>query len=308
VVIIAKKEREKEPMTPIEHLYFDYIVPYSFPFNYVLFNHLQSKGRSHKDSMEATMYFGYLASWQKFYTVTRRLEKGGYFYRSREAIRNDTGLIRDAQKRARDILEAEGLIEVKPVTGQSNRLKIKVNPTSKYMNRAVIDYKTRHINTTRPDRITDTNYDLEFKGVVNEQGKCVDTKEQVSSVAIVFESYKQTELLSYATYTEKLTEESRDINEVINLIDYFILKHERAVGDIPGRWNRKLQASNWDRVFWDMMYCYDNTDELIFLEPSDVRNMIDHYFTKTYQQGCDYSIMHFNNDEIKKILFYDVCY
>ena len=80
---------KKKALTPIESLFQEYVVPFSYPVNWKLFDQFKLKKYPAKESYEATVYFGYLASWQSFYTKKRKLQKGGYFFRSVDDVTDD---------------------------------------------------------------------------------------------------------------------------------------------------------------------------------------------------------------------------
>ena len=297
---------KKKALTPIESLFQEYVVPFSYPVNWKLFDQFKLKKYPAKESYEATVYFGYLASWQSFYTKKRKLQKGDYFFRSVDNVSDDIYLSQRAQIRAKKILEDQGLITTKTRPGQASLVKVNVNKAAKYLNRAQIEYATKHKRGDKPGSKRDTNNGLELNGNSNKEGKWVETEKQVST--ITFNDYKKTHLEGYATYRDMFSDEKREVNEVINCIEYFLLNYIEVFGERPGKWARVLQANTWEQVFYKMMSVNGYEDDRVELSADEVRTMIDHYFNKTYQKSCDYSIVHFNDDEIKKVLYYEVIY
>ena len=308
---MALDEKQRKPKTPIEALFNEYIVPFSYPVNWKLYDQFKLKGYNHRDSLEAVLLFGYMASWQSFYTSKKKLHKGGYFFRARSDIEKDIGLRNRALIRAKTVLESEGLIGEKIRPGQASLFKINIKPAAKYLNRSQKDYATKHKRGNKPSTKCETSNGLELNGHSNEEGKGGETENQVST--LTFDDFKKTHLDKYKTYTCPVDEKSKDITGPINCIEYFLLQHEKHIGTKPGSWAKVLKADTWDKVFFNMMCCYEmlsyaEKDEgsLIALDTDEVRTMIDHYFTKQYKKTCDYSIVHFNDPEVKKVLYYDV--
>jgi hypothetical protein len=50
----------------------------------------------------------------------------------------------------------------------------------------------------------------------------------------------------------------------------------------------------------------DSKGTTIQVTPEQMRAMIDKYFETNFPKDCDRSLMHFNNNEVKKNLFYDI--
>jgi len=317
-VIVVMTSEKKKALTPIESLFQEYVVPFSYPVNWKLFDQFKLKKYPAKESYEATVYFGYLASWQSFYTKKRKLQKGGYFFRSVDDVTDDIYLSQRAQLRAKKILEDQGLITTKTRPGQASLVKVNVNKSAKYLNRAQIEYATKHKRGDKPGSKRDTNNGLELNGNSNKEGKGVETEKQVST--ITFNDYKNTNLKPYKTYTRNDDDDEKyDMGELINCIEYFLLKHEQTFNNRPGKWTKVLQLDTWEVVFYKMMFVSDTEGRLydvngkraemsaeLKLSADDVRTMIDYYFSKEYQKGCDYSIVHFNNHEIKRTLYYEL--
>lgn len=70
----------------------------------------------------------------------------------------------------------------------------------------------------------------------------------------------------------------------------------------------KLKEGTWQQVVNTLFYLYIDKSNCIELDGESMEIMIDHYFNKEYQEGCNYCITHFNNPDIKKINFYESAY
>ena len=84
-------------------------------------------------------------------------------------------------------------------------------------------------------------------------------------------------------------------------IAYFLTKFERNLKDEHPR----LKANQWKKVI-DDLFCIEGDDGVIDLD--ECKALIDKYFKKTYQAGCNYSLIHFNTYGVKKNLYYEELY
>ncbi len=300
--VTVLSEKEQKPKTPIEHLFYDGLIENSFPFNWLIYYKFKNRGYKDKDSFNAALLLGYYVSWQSTYTKNRKLQKGGYSYRSREYIKYDIGFNRDAYKRARDILEQEKLISVKPMPGQSVYYKIKVNDTLKYLHRAKKEYATRIKNNVIPGHKTTTSNDLEITIDSNKKGKGLEPNNQVK--AITFNDYKNL----YIPDTDDPCEEEY-YNNAIAAIEYFINKHEKKFppSKHPGTWTKTLKPGTWENQIDTLFSIYDEGYDrhLDGLDIESIKEFMDIYFNKDTYRNCDYSIVHFNDPKIKEILYYE---
>jgi len=305
VTIVA--DEKKKPKTRIEHLFYDGLIQNSFPFNWVLYYELKNRGHKDRDSFNSTLLLGYYVSWQSTYTVKGKLEKGGYSYRSRGYIQYDIGLGDDAQKKARDILENEGLLAVKPMPGQAVYYKVNVNDVFKYLEVAKKHYRGQRKKDVIPGEKEATSNDLEINDLNEEKGKGLTHNNHVR--AITFNDYKNL----YIPETDDPCE-AEFYNQAITAIEYFIKKHKQKFppSKNPATWTKKLKPATWEHQINKMFLIYDEEYERD-LEDGMTLDMaielIDVYFQKDgYYDGCDYSIVHFNDDKVKKILYYDYLY
>ncbi len=86
---------------------------------------------------------------------------------------------------------------------------------------------------------------------------------------------------------------------------YFV----RAYRKHRGREHPALKPETWKQVAQSLFTVHDEAYNMSHeMDEDDLERMINHYFTKTYQDGCNYSIVHFNNDGIKKVNFYEAAY
>lgn len=105
--------------------------------------------------------------------------------------------------------------------------------------------------------------------------------------------------MSFAEYSKTIR-----VDESTNAaIEYYISAYRiHRNEDHP-----KLKEHQWQGVIRRVFRCYDEkTGERFDLSPDEVKRMMDRYFTTDFQQGCNYSIIHFNNDRIKIRRMYEV--
>ena len=94
--------------------------------------------------------------------------------------------------------------------------------------------------------------------------------------------------------------------EAAEVIFYYLRIFEQKRGEK----HMKLKPETW-REAADSLFLVG--DELTGMHDddltvSDVISMIDHYFEKEYQAGCNYCITHFNNPGVKKVNYYEAVY
>ncbi len=109
----------------------------------------------------------------------------------------------------------------------------------------------------------------------------------------------RTALLPFRNFTQRYKIQE----EAVEVISYFIEAYQRHMGkDHPA-----LKPSTWKRVS-ETLFVMEDSDRYYDLSIDDLKAIVDHYFTKSYQAGCNYAITHFNNPEIKRYNFYEACY
>ena len=98
---------------------------------------------------------------------------------------------------------------------------------------------------------------------------------------------------------------SHNDNETIEAINNFLREYEKTFA----KEHMKLRGKTWQQVADTLLYVeteYNSHDSTLTAE--NIEEMAQHYFTKSYQEGCNYSITHFNNAGVKAKNFYEVVY
>lgn len=284
---MAKKNKQ-ETITPIQYLY-DRTVAGSVPFNWKLFQSFIDKGYKAKRSQEAVLLLGHLVSWQSILTKSNKLRKG-YFYRARHHINSDTGLTKQSQQKVEELLQSEGLIKVKPYSGQANYYQVDIDETLKILDQAQKEYTTRTKSGQEPGPEVATN-NINNNIHNNDKGQGIASKMQP---------------ISFYEY-QKRYKIDPNVRKEVNIIEYFLEKHAQVIG--PGK-HKDLKPVTWSEQLDTISSVeLDNGKFDDALESDDLKDMINHYFSKAndgkYQSNCDFSIVHFNNPGIKKVNFYE---
>lgn len=89
--------------------------------------------------------------------------------------------------------------------------------------------------------------------------------------------------------------------EVIEALRYFLDKYE----SIRHEKHPHLTRMQWRHHVDTTFYCTDNYDNVVDISLSDIKLMIDKYFSKNFDD-CDYRLNHFNTDGIKRCLYYEL--
>jgi len=112
---------------------------------------------------------------------------------------------------------------------------------------------------------------------------------------------KKTPTITFKEYLKL----SHNDNETIEAINNFLREYEKAFA----KEHMKLRGKTWQQVADTLLYVeteYNSHDSTLTAE--NIEEMAQHYFTKSYQEGCNYSITHFNNAGVKAKNFYEVVY
>ncbi len=94
--------------------------------------------------------------------------------------------------------------------------------------------------------------------------------------------------------------------EYLKAMEYFIMKHNEHFGAAK---HPKLKPKTWHEQLRVMEFVKDEARDICFdVCYDDLKLMIENYFNKKYQGGCNYCITHFNNPGIKIVNFYESAY
>ncbi len=86
------------------------------------------------------------------------------------------------------------------------------------------------------------------------------------------------------------------------VLRYFMAAYKETFG----KDHMKLKPVTWQEVADTLFSVYDEYfNRTLEIYPEDLENMIDHYFLKQYQDGCNYCVTHFNSPRVKKINYFE---
>lgn len=112
--------------------------------------------------------------------------------------------------------------------------------------------------------------------------------------------------LSFSLYKEKVKGTDQEVTlDADNVITYYLRKYKIYRGEV----HPSLRPEQWQQIINGIFNI--GGDECLkweALDPEALRVMIDQHFETTYQDGCDYRLMHFCSDGIRQRRFYETCY
>lgn len=91
--------------------------------------------------------------------------------------------------------------------------------------------------------------------------------------------------------------------EKIEVVEHYLDCYKQHIG----KEHPKLKKEQWDHVVEDLFYISDGGIDFD-LDESAMKDMIDQHFKTTYQEGCDYNILHFMSDRVRMNRMYEVAY
>jgi hypothetical protein len=167
-------------------------------------------------------------------------------------------------------------------------------------NKQVIRYVLNKLESTKnsytdrePDRQDDSTIDPYNPLSLNptkKENKGIFPKDEKSS-PLSFEKFIKEKI-------KKNPKEDVDMKK-IKTIAYFLDIFQATQGDQ----HPYLKPDQWQRAI-DNILTLDGED----LEEDDIETIIDSYFGTKFQQGCNYSILHFISGDIKNLRFYEKLY
>jgi hypothetical protein len=229
---------------------------------------------------------------QLIYWCDKGKSPDGYIYKSRREWHQEIGLSEYLIEKCAGILESQGLLATKKKRANGHptihyRLNKKelVNALIKFLRND--SEKIKSLNLKNLECITEPTTEPTAKPTKNYG---VNSNE-LHSIPLSFKEYKETTPLNADT---------------IEVIEYFLEQYKRCQGEK----HPNLKPQQWERVVATLFFCHDDAlDGKSFdLDVETLQIMIDRYFETAFQEGCNYSIIHFNNSEIKLRRLYEVAY
>jgi hypothetical protein len=105
------------------------------------------------------------------------------------------------------------------------------------------------------------------------------------------------------TFPQYLDRFGVDNEEMTEAIHYYLEQYEQY----RGKPHPRLKPEQWERVLLSLISANGEFDNYIELMPEDLIPMIDKHFETKYAD-CDYNILHFISEGVKKNRFYEVAY
>lgn len=227
---------------------------------------------------------------QLIYWCDKGKNKDGFIFKSYVEWHNETKLSEYKVKKSIHKLKGMNLLQTKLKQARGN-------PTIHYrLNRkAFIDAfhkfsgnETENIrNGNLKNSVSITDITAETSSEITEEYKGAN---EIRSIALSFKEYKKKYPIN---------------EETIEGIQYFLKKFKRhRFEEHPN-----LKPWQWDAVVKTLFLSYDeNLQKFDDLDLDSLKAMINKYFIIEFQDGCNYSIIHFNNDGVKVRRMYEVAY
>ena len=107
--------------------------------------------------------------------------------------------------------------------------------------------------------------------------------------------------ISFQNFIKEKKQTLLDKKEQLECIAYFLDRYKIHWGDQ----HPYLRPEQWQDAIDDIFAVNLEHDDFYDLDAEECRTLIDAYFTKQYQAGCDYRLMHFLSAGVKKVLYYE---
>lgn len=227
---------------------------------------------------------------QLIYWCDKGKSKDGFIFKSYVEWLNETKLSEHKVRKIIHKLKGMNLLQTKLKQAHGN-------PTIHYrLNRkAFIDTflkflrmdneKIKNGFLKNSDSITDITAETSSETTENHEGA-----NEIRSIPLSFKEYKKKYPLN---------------EETIKGIEFFL----RMFKGYRAEEHPNLKRRQWDAVVNTLFLSYDeNLQKWDDLNLDSLKAMIKKYFTTKFQDGCNYSIIHFNNDGVKVRRMYEVAY
>lgn len=216
---------------------------------------------------------------------------GGWFYKTYDEWHEETLLTEYKIRKAKKRLEKLGIIETKIKKANGNpTVHYKLNANAlvswflkKLQERNLKSFSNDTLKTL--DSLTKITPKISSKNTGEHKGVSPDGV----TLAVTFPQY----LDRFGVDNEEMTE----------AIHYYLEQYEQY----RGKPHPRLKPEQWERVLLSLISANGEFDNYIELMPEDLIPMIDKHFETRYED-CDYNILHFISEGVKKNRFYEVAY
>jgi hypothetical protein len=232
---------------------------------------------------------------QLMYWCDKGKSPDGYIFKSCREWYQETGLSEYYVGKSADKLKSQGLLETKKKRANGHptihyRLNKKdfANELIKYLRNDSEKIKNRNPKISECKTDITPEHTAKHTTEITEKEYGVNSNE-LHTVPIPFKKFKKTTNLGLDT---------------IDIIEDFLEQYQRCRGEE----HPNLKTQQWERVVATLFFCYDDKldGKRYELDVEDLVLMIDRYFETEFQPGCNYSIIHFNDNEIKLRRMYEV--
>lgn len=107
--------------------------------------------------------------------------------------------------------------------------------------------------------------------------------------------------LSFLQYIERNKPENL---EAVKAIAYFLDRYQQNIKDE----HPYLKPGQWEGVVESVLSLWKEYGADEDLEFEEIKILVDKYFETKFQDGCNYSILHFNSGRVKELRFYEELY
>lgn len=216
---------------------------------------------------------------QMIFWCDKGKSQGGFIFKSYREWYEETGLTEYRVKRCVERLKDMGILDTKlkqangfPTIHYKLNRKDFLNAFLKFLRNEREYLKKRNLNIS--DSITEPTTEITTELTKNNNGR-------VNSASITFNEYRKKYSID---------------EEAIRGIQYFLERYKQHID----KKHPNLKREQWQNVVDTLFTCSDDYYDRDFdISLAELEKMIDKYFSTEFQEGCNYSILHFNSTAVK---------
>lgn len=278
-----------------------------------------SKAMAVELGIEVALLYAHLVDKEQYFYEHSLLQEDGSFYNTVFDINLETGLTKYQQTKAIKKLKEEGFVYVVNKGIPAKRHFILMDDGS------ILERMTNDFVEKKKERIAQHKEEMNKKRKENEflnynkmhsnssvttEVKKLDHKENRFSPQPNNKSTNNKEVqegfsdsgkpLSFIGY---LNSSSFNDEVIIECVEYFLCEYENT-------FNKKhpnLKYKQWSNAL-DGFLEFHNGYSSIEVHELEMKYMIDDYFSTNFKAGCNYSVIHFSLNEVKKVRYYEVAH
>ena len=247
--------------------------------------------------VEAAIMYSEIVSKYYYFAERGQLTEDGFFFNTVEDMQKDTSLTDHKQRKAIKILSALGLIEHRNREMPQKRF-FKVNFDAELINYCLESQEIQQfLNNLRIN--SQKIKELILKKMEGNNTNLNYLKSIILTTGIAPEKTEQP--VSFNSFLKTC---GQVCSEVEISIKYFLTKYEQ----VRQEKHMNLRPSVWADIVDSFLFVEERPGDYMDLCYSSIKGMTNHYFKKSYQEGCNYCITHFNDPGIKKVNYYEAAY